>query len=92
MEQHVMPTGCGHLTSPLSLGLTDHICQVQTTVRMPAGPLAHNLDRLNSRHQNSPQEGLQLADRGDAEDFDPFDQVASPGLPERHDHRGKPAC
>jgi hypothetical protein len=47
MEEHVMPTGCSYLTSPHRLDLTDHVCQVETTVRMPADSLTHNLDGIN---------------------------------------------
>jgi hypothetical protein len=44
MEQHVVPTRRGYFAGPLSLDLTDHICQVKTTVRMPTGPLSYYLD------------------------------------------------
>jgi hypothetical protein len=35
MEEHVMPTGCSYLTGPHRLDLTDHVCQVETTVACP---------------------------------------------------------
>ena len=92
MEQHVMPTGCGHLTSPLSLGLTDHICQVQTTVHMPAGPLAHNLDRLNSRIRTPRRKATNWLIEAMPKTSIPSTSIASPACRSGTITRGKPAC
>ena len=32
MEEHVVPPCCGYFAGPLSLDLTDHICQIKTAV------------------------------------------------------------
>ena len=51
MEEHVMPSGSSHLAGPLSLHLTDHICQVQTTHGVRTGCVTHHLDRVDQRHR-----------------------------------------
>src|SRR5512133_2905553 len=48
MEEHVVPTCCGYLTSPLRLNLTDYIRQVKTTACMPAGSLPYHLDSMHN--------------------------------------------
>jgi hypothetical protein len=62
MEEHVVPTCCGYLTSPLRLDLTDHIRQVKTTACMPAGSLPYHLDRVNRRYRAAAQKRDQLSD------------------------------
>jgi hypothetical protein len=89
MEEHVMPTGDGHLAGPLRLGPTDHIRQVQTTVRMPAGTLTHDLDGVNRRYRGAAQKGDQLGDRGNTKDPNAFNEFRLSGLPQWHDHPGE---
>ena len=86
VEEHVMPAGSGYLAGPLGLDLTDHVCQVETTLGVLAGRVAHHLDRVDQRHRLAPQEGDQLGDRGNTEDLDAFDEFRLSGLAQRHDH------
>ena len=51
MEEHVMPSGSSDLAGPLGLHLTDHICQVQTTLGVRTGCVTHHLDRVDQRHR-----------------------------------------
>jgi hypothetical protein len=62
MKEHVMTTGRGHLAGPLSLNLTYHICDVETTARVLAGLLAHHLNRFDKRHRVAAEKGDQLGD------------------------------
>jgi hypothetical protein len=78
VEEHVMPAGRGHLVGPLGLDLTNNICQIETAVRVFAGPLAHDLNGLDRWHWNAVQKGNQLCDRGKPEDIDPATSSASP--------------
>ena len=71
MEEHVMPSASSHLAGPLSLHLTDHICQVQTTHGVRTGCVTHHLDRIHLRHRFAAQESDQLSDRCDTEHVDP---------------------
>jgi hypothetical protein len=57
VEEHVVPAGSGYLACPLGLHLTDHIRQVEMTIGVSAGALSDDLDRLDWRHLNPPQEG-----------------------------------
>jgi hypothetical protein len=43
----------GYFAVPLGFDLTHDVCQVQTTVRVLAGPLADHFDGLNGRHRNA---------------------------------------
>jgi len=85
VEEHVVPTGCGYFTGPLGFNLTHDISQVETTVRVLAGPLADHFDGLNGRHRVVLQQSDQLGDRGNTKDLDPFDQLGLSGLAQR-DH------
>jgi hypothetical protein len=91
VEEHAVPTGRRNLAGPLGLGLPDHICQVETTVRVLTGSLADDVDGFDQRHWYALQEGDQLGDRGNTEDIDPFDEFRLSGLPQGHDHPGE-AC
>ena len=86
VEKHVVPTRGGYFAGPLGLDLTHDICQVETTVRMPAGRLTDHVDGLDIRHWNAPQEGDQLGDRADTKDLDPLDQFGLTSLAQRDDH------
>jgi hypothetical protein len=92
MEQHVVPTRRGYFAGPLSLDLTDHICQVKTTVRMPTGPLSYYLDGLDRWNRDAAQKGDQLSDGGNTKDFNAINKLRLPGLTQCHDHPAKPAC
>jgi hypothetical protein len=76
-----MPAGRGYLAGPLSLNLTDHICQVQTTLGVPIGPIAYYIDWIRRRQSLALQEGDQLSDRGNTEHVDPCDQLRLSSLP-----------
>jgi hypothetical protein len=82
----------GYFAGPLSLDLTDHICQVKTTVRMPTGPLSYYLDGLDRRNRDAAQKGDQLSDGGNTKDFNAINKLRLPGLTQCHDHPAKPAC
>mgnify|MGYP003288055323 CR=1 FL=1 len=89
MEEHVMPTGSGYLAGPLSLHLTDHVCQVETTVRMSAGSLTHDLDGVNRRYRGAAQKGDRLGDRGNTKDPNAFNEFRLSGLAQWDDYPGE---
>lgn len=47
VEEHVVPAGRGDLAGPLGLDLTNNICQIDKTIRVFAGTLAHDLNGLD---------------------------------------------
>lgn len=86
VEEHVVPAGRGDLAGPLGLDLTNNICQIDKTIRVFAGTLAHDLNGLDRRHWDGLQKGDQLCDRGKPEDIDPFDQFCLSGLTQGTDY------
>src|SRR4029450_12549615 len=89
MEEHVVPTCCGYLTSPLRLDLTDHIRQVKTTARMPAGSLPYHLDRVNRRDRAAAQKRDQLGEGGDTKDLNAFNEFGLAGCAQWDDPPGE---
>jgi hypothetical protein len=92
MEEHVMPTGDGHLAGPLRFGLTDHIRQVQTTVRMPAGTLSYDLDGVNRRYRGAAQKATNWAIEAIPKTPMPSTSFASPACRSGTITLAKPAC
>ena len=80
VEEHVMPSGCGHLAGPLGLHLTDHVCQIEAAIGVLAGLIAYHIDWLDQRHRPALQEGDQLSDRGNTEHLDPCNELGLSGL------------
>jgi hypothetical protein len=91
MEEHVVSTCCGYFAGPLRLGLTDHIRQVKTTVRMAAASLTHDLDGVNQRYRDAAQKRDQLGDRGNTKDPNALNKFRLSGLAQWDDHSGE-AC
>jgi hypothetical protein len=91
MEEHVVSTCCSYFAGPLSLGLTDHIRQVNTTVRMPTGSLTQYLDGVDRRYRCAAQKCDQLGDRGNTKDPNAFNEFRLPGLAQRDDYPAE-AC
>jgi hypothetical protein len=81
-----MPTGSGYLAGPLRVGLTDHIRQVKTTVRMPAGSL-HDLDGVNRWYRGATQTNwvIEAIPRPQA-----FNEFRLSGLAQWDDYPGEP--
>jgi hypothetical protein len=70
VEEHVVSPGGGYFASPLGLHLTNHICQVETTVRVPTSPLTDDFNGVHRRQRDALQEGHHLGERGNTEDLD----------------------
>jgi hypothetical protein len=78
VEEQMVSPGCGYFASPLGLNLTNHICQVETTVRVPTSTLIDGFNGVHQRQRDALQEGDQLGDRGNTEDLDSCNEFASP--------------
>jgi hypothetical protein len=90
VEEHVVPARCSYFAGPLRLDLTDHIRQVKTTVRMPAGPLTHDLDGVHDRrYWRAAQKGDQLGDRGNTKDPNALNKPRLPSLTQWDDNPGE---
>ena len=80
VEEQVVPAGRGYLAGPLGLDLTNHICQVETTLAcLPARSPITSIGSTNGIGLPS-QECDQLSDRSNTEHVDPFDQLRLSGL------------
>jgi hypothetical protein len=84
-----MPAGSGYLAGPLSLHLTDHVCQIEAAFGVRAGAVAYHVDRIDQRYRPALQEGDELSDRGNTEHLDPGDELGLPGLAQGHDDPGE---